>query len=181
MEENEEKYGPMQRLKRAMYAMRNGVVADTLRKGGSPFKVIFGVNLPQLVEIAAAMGQDHDFACEVWENSTTRESMLIAPMLMPAAEFTEAEARRWVAEVPAPEVADVLCLKLLRHTPYALPLALELIDSQDVMAKYTGLRLMCNLAPKHQQQAAAIGIKLMPTAEGILRQPISVLASYAED
>ena len=83
MEDSETKYNPMQSLKRAMFAMRNGVVADALRQGGCPFKIIFGVNLPQLAEIAAGSEHTKEFAEQVWANSTTRESMLIAPMLMP--------------------------------------------------------------------------------------------------
>lgn len=170
----------MQALKRDMFAMRNGVVADALRKGGCPFKIIFGVNLPQLSEIASRCRKSRLFAQEVWANSTTRESMLIAPMLMPAEEFTRDMAREWVRQAPSAEVADVLCLKLLRHMDYALELAQELICEYDLMAKYAGLRLMCNLAPKHPAIAAAIGRELKDAATGILKQPASVLASYDE-
>lgn len=181
MEESQTKYSPMQALKRAMFAMRNGVVADALRQGGSPFKIIFGVNLPQLAEIAARCGQSKEFACEVWANSTTRESMLIAPMLMPPEAFDRALALEWVSQVPCPEVADVLCLKLLRRTDYALSLAVDLSASDVPLTRYTGLRLMCNLAPAHPEMAAAMGREHLAAAEGILRQPAAVLASYGED
>lgn len=137
--------------------MRNGVVADALRKGGSPFPVIFGVNLPQLVEIAADFEPGKEFAEQVWANSTTRESMLIAPMLMPDAEMSEADARRWIAQAKSDEVVDVLCLKLLRRLPFAFTLATELSASDDEAARYAGLRLMCNLAPQHPEEAAEIG------------------------
>lgn len=180
MENSESKYNPMQSLKRAMFAMRNGVVADALRQGGCPFKIIFGVNLPQLAEIAARCEHTKEFAEQVWANSTTRESMLIAPMLMPVDGFDEAKAREWISQVPTAEVADVLCLKLLRHTGYALDLARDLCESDDVMARYVGLRLMCNLAPRHPEMAAAMGREALKTATGILRQPAQVLASYGD-
>ncbi len=180
MEGSDTKYSPMQQLKRSMFAMRNGVVADALRQGGSPFKIIFGVNLPQLAEIASGCERSREFAARVWANSTTRESMLIAPMLMPPDEFDRSMAMEWISQVPTAEVSDVLCLKLLRHTDYALDLARELCQSPDDMARYTGLRLMCNLAPKHPQIAAAIGRAALPGAKGIMRQPAQVLASYAE-
>ena len=56
-EEKEQHYGPMQTVKRRFFAMRNGVIADVLRKGGSPFRTIFGLNLPQIAEIAADTGK----------------------------------------------------------------------------------------------------------------------------
>ncbi len=39
-------------IKQRLYAMRNGVIADSLRNAGSPYRSIFGLNLPQLTEIA---------------------------------------------------------------------------------------------------------------------------------
>ena len=53
MEATETSFNDMQTVKRAFFAMRNGVIADTLRRAGSPFKIIFGLNLPQISEIAA--------------------------------------------------------------------------------------------------------------------------------
>ena len=175
----EVKYNAMQKLKREMFAMRNGVVADALRQGGCQFKIIFGVNLPQLAEIASRSEHSREFAQKVWENSTTRESMLIAPMLMPAEEFGLEMAREWISQVPTPEVADVLCLKLLRHMPYALDMVSELTSGDSMLEKYTGLRLMCNLAPKYPEKAAALGQAFIESASGILRQPAAVLATYA--
>lgn len=150
-------YNQMQLLKREMFAMRNGIVADTLRKAGSRFKIIFGLNLPQISEIASHFPTDREFAEKVWANSTTRESMLIAPMLMPRDNFSQEDAKRWIEVSPENEVIDVLCLKLLRHQPYALELAQELAQSTKAKLKYAGMRLMCNLAPRHPAEAVAMG------------------------
>jgi len=143
----------MQRAKRCMFSMRNGVVADALRKGGSPFQIIFGVNLPQLVEIAEQLPHTFSMASELWHNTTTRESMLIAPLLMPREEMTRELARTWASEVPAPEVADILCHRLLRHLPFAADLAQELLSSDVDIERYTGLRLMFNLVSLMPGQA----------------------------
>lgn len=173
-------YNNMQMLKRRLFAMRNGVTADALRRGGSPFPVIFGVNLPQLAEIAAGFAPDREFAEQVWANSTTRESQLIAPMLMPAAEMSEADARRWIAEAKSDEVTDVLCLKLLRKLPFAFDMAGSLASSDDEHARYAGLRLMCNLAPRHPQAAAAMG-RAELSRQSLRTRPLAeILASYSE-
>ncbi len=150
-------YNQMQLLKREMFAMRNGIVADTLRKAGSSFKIIFGLNLPQISEIASHFPKDRDFAEQVYSNSTTRESMLIAPMLMPFDQFTSDDAERWIAVAPEREVIDVTCLKLLRHLPFALNLAQALVSEQDPKLLYAGMRLMCNLAPQYPELVVEVG------------------------
>lgn len=170
----------MQLLKRRLFAMRNGVIADALRRGGSPFPVIFGVNLPQLAEIAADFTPDKEFAEQVWANSTTRESMLIAPMLMPSAEMSEVDALRWISEAKSDEVTDVLCLKLLRKLPFAFELACKLSAGDDDNTRYAGLRLMCNLAPRHPQAAAAIGRSELARNSRRTRPLAEILTSYSE-
>ncbi len=151
----------MQQVKRHFFAMRNGIIADTLRKAGSPFKIIFGLNLPQISDIAAQTPHTAELAERLWANDTTRESMLLAPMLYPAEAFTADDARRWVEAIPAAEVADILCHRLLRHLPFAWELAEELTDTDDAasLGCYTGLRLAFNLVGKDPARAAAIARK----------------------
>lgn len=166
-------YNPMQAIKRRMFAMRNGVVADALRKGGSPFAVIFGINLPQLVEISAEHGPSRELAVRLWANRTTRESLLLAPMLMPREDFSADDARRWGREamdLGVPEVADILCHRLLRHMPYAWELAEEWAGT------YLGLRLAFNLVATNPvrarklAQAAMDKSDLQPLARNLLEE-----------
>lgn len=145
MDNVERSFNDMQTVKRRFFAMRNGVIADTLRSNGSPFRIIFGLNLPQIAGIAAETPRDNDLAERLWANSTTRESMLIAPMLVDPSSFTFDDAVRWISSIPAREVADVICLKLLRNMPYASRLAGELARSGKVMDRYTGVRLAFNI------------------------------------
>lgn len=156
MTEQNTVYNPLQTVKRRLFAMRNGIISDVLRKAGSPFRIIFGLNLPQIVEIATEIGKDHELARQLWANTTTRESMLIAPMLVPVEEFTIDEARSWAAGIPAAEVADIFCHRLLRHCSFAPQLASELIHSEKEMDRYTAIRLMFNLVSKYPDQAAEI-------------------------
>lgn len=149
-------YNDMQTIKRRFFAMRNGIISDVLRRGGSPFRIIFGLNLPQIVEIAAENEASADLARRLWANNTTRERMLAAPMIYPREEFDEATARSWCAEIPSAEVADVLCHRLLRHRPFALELAEELRHSDSDMTRYTGLRLYFNLVGTNPQKALEV-------------------------
>ena len=55
----------IQEVKHRCYAMRNGAVADTMRRLGAPYRVIFGVNLPQLKEIASDIQPDAALAAQI--------------------------------------------------------------------------------------------------------------------
>lgn len=179
-------YNSMQIVKRQFFAMRNGVIADALRKAGSPFRFIFGVNLPQLRDIAAQVGQSAELAEQLWANTATRESMLIAPMIQPEDNFTLADAERWIATIPAAEVADVLCLKLLRRQPYALELIDRLIERADAeegtanceMLRYTALRLMFNLVGEHPAKAREVAARIAARPS---RLTVAVAASLTQE
>ena len=72
--------------------MRNGAVADYMRRMGAPYKIIFGVNLPHLSEIASETVPSQELARQLWANSSTRESMLLAPMIFRRALHKTAQA-----------------------------------------------------------------------------------------
>lgn len=144
---HEEGFSKMQEVKRRFFALRNGIISDTLRRAGSPFKVIFGLNLPQLKEIADFTGKDRELAEALRANDTTRESLLLAPLIYPGNELTEEEARRWLADCPTEEVSDMLCHGLLRHCSFAPEVAFGMLEKKDAtdMEVYGALRLIMNL------------------------------------
>jgi hypothetical protein len=157
LDETNPQFNAMQNVKRRFFALRNGIIADTLRKAGSPHHVIFGLTLPQLVDVAQATGQSRELAQLLWNNATTRESRLIAPMLMPVDEFAFVDACAWVEQVQCVEEADLLCHRLLRHTAYVQ----DIIDKYSAdgvpdVQRYTALRLMFNTVAKNPQRAAEV-------------------------
>lgn len=151
-------YNKMQEIKRRMYAMRNGVVADALRKGGSPYRFVMGVNYPQLREIAADFAGDKDLATELRIDTECRESQLIAPMVMPCGAIGIHDAMDWLASLKSHEAADALCHSLLRREPYALELAGRCLDADDAdePTLYGGIRLAWNLVNDHPEETLSI-------------------------
>ncbi len=137
----------MQHIKRRFFAMRNGAVAESLRRQGAPYRIIFGLNLPQLSEIARDFGPDADLAILLRDNTTTRESMLIAPMLYPADSLTAGQAYEWLADAPTTEVIDVACLKLIRHIPEPYEVISRLAGSEIPLHRYAAIRLGANILP----------------------------------
>lgn len=151
-------FNAMQKVKRRFFAMRNGALAAQMERGGKRYRINFGLNLPQISEIAIDFkpggcgNQDFPeefdmagFARRLRDNVSTRESMLIAPMLFPVEQLTVDEACGWLSSEATAEVADVLCLKLLRNFPEA-PVVVDILAvSDDNLRRYCALRLMLNL------------------------------------
>lgn len=146
-------FNDMQSIKRRMFAMRNGALADSLRKLGAPYRIIFGVNIPQLVEISRDFPANKVLAQRLWENVSTRESLLIAPMIYPSDAMTKEDAMRWIQQVPTAEVADILCHRLLRKLSFANGLVAQYADSDNEMLRYVALRLQFNLLPNYMDDA----------------------------
>lgn len=176
---------PLQEIKHRMYALRNGAIADAMRRMGAPYRIIFGVNLPQLVAIAAETPQSAQLADELWHNDSTRESMLLAPMVYPPEKFDIEKAQEWIADIPTPEVADILCLKLLKKMPWACSLAEELILAERDLARYTALRLMFNLLPARLAETRAYAEAELrrdcPLTVGIARSLIEEIEFLEEE
>ncbi|WP_297072325.1 hypothetical protein [uncultured Duncaniella sp.] len=138
-------FNQTQEIKRRFFAMRNGIVADTIRKGGLQYKMVFGLNLPQIIEIADGIQPSRELAEQFWADTRTRESMLLAPMIYPRDEMTRQRASEMLREVTVTEVADILCHRLLRHLPFAMDVAVDAVTSDNEMERYGGFRLMFNL------------------------------------
>lgn len=144
----------MQTVKRRLYAMRNGALAAQMRNAGLHYRINFGLNIPQIKEIAAEINEWElpskellGLATSLWDNENTRESRLIAPMLYPADIMGRATAQKWLTEAQTTEVADHLCHSLLRRLPFAEQMAADILaspQSSDIN-RYTAMRLLLNL------------------------------------
>lgn len=148
-------YNNIQLIKREFFAMRNGVIADALRKAGAPYSIIFGLTIPQLAEIAEAVGPSREIAETLHNNTTTRESLMLAPMIYPREEMDYDTAYQWLAGAQSTEVVDIICHRLVRHLDFAPALADDLIKSPASMSRYAALRLYLNIISKYTDQALA--------------------------
>lgn len=158
-------------LRRRLYAMKNGVVADALRAGGCPYRMIWGLNLPQLVEIADSAPHSVQLAEEMWADSVLREAHLMGPLLYPSGELGKEAAMRLIEGVRWPEDADILCFKLLRKAPFAADIAGELAQSDEPLKRYTALRLYFNIVSRYPREAREAARKELQRPN-----PISTLA-----
>ena len=122
----------------------NGVVSTSMRVKGMPYKVNFGVSLPQMKQIAAQYSPDAALARRLWCEDI-RESRLLATFLMPHVDFPDNEALQWMRQANTPELSDFLAMNLLQHHPCAGKLMLRAIESDDISAKRSGYALASRL------------------------------------
>lgn len=135
-------FNDMQLIKREFFALRNGIIVDSLRRANAPYRIMFGLTLPQIKEIARATGTNAGLAERLWENQTTRESAMLAPFLFPDDYITREVAMKLIEQSPSQEITDILCMAQLRQKDYAPELAAALSVRND---RYPALRLYMNL------------------------------------
>lgn len=134
----------IRKIKSDFFALRNGEIADRLRKAGNPYKIIFGLQIPQLESIAAIIGQSKEIAEWLWNNTSTRESRLLATMIYPQENFCLETAKKWINSIDTNELADILCFKLLRNIDGAEKLIATYVNG-DNLKRYLAFRLAMNL------------------------------------
>lgn len=126
------------RIKHLFMTYRNGIVADSLRKAGMPYGIIFGLQLPQLRQIAAELRASLDettlinLASELHEERNVRESRILAMAIFPPTAFSEEIAVNWLTDLKSREEADLLPFLLLRHTPHIPRLLQEVAADTDL-------------------------------------------------
>ena len=164
-------------IRKEFFAFRNGIIADKLRKAGDPHTMIMGCLLVDVMGIASrmreAINNDDELrtlACDLWNDTNSRECRLAAPMLYPADLMSLEEAMEWCSSVETVEIADDLCHKLLRNLPDADTLFRKLIAQEQTLVKYTGYRLLLNLLLIGKVQASP-ALKAIAENEAAQAQP----------
>lgn len=149
-------FNDMQLIKRLFFAMRNGIIADNLKENGSPYERIFGLNLPQLSEIAKNTGFNNELALQLRDDSRTRESQLLSSMLINPDDVNEDRAIDWLRAMRTQEAIDVLCLKLIRKLNNPDKIAEMCLAYEDILMKYACLRILWNIYINYPRQSMEI-------------------------
>lgn len=133
-------------IRKQFYVLRNGLIADTLRKGGLEQKYIFGLQLPQIKEIASQFKPESDeeamgLARELWKDRECRESRLLACHIMPPSNFSKEEALEWIGDIRSREEADILAFRLLRYLDDAPEIAKKTDSTDSELHKYMAIAI----------------------------------------
>ena len=131
-------------IKRRFRLRMNGPVAASMREKGMNYRVNFGLNYPQIKEIAAGLQPDRALAGRLWEEDV-RESKILSTLIYPPGEMSRSEADKWVKEIPYPEIADYAVMNLFVRLSFAPELMMESVRSGNPLVRYTGFMLASRL------------------------------------
>ena len=169
-------------IKSELRLYMNGPLAQSLRGRGLKYRLIFGVELPRLKEIAAKYERDHDLAQALWKEDI-RECRILAGYLQPTETFLPDLADIWLEAMHDTEIIDYTCMNLFRRLPYAKDKAFQWMASEAVLTQYTGFRLMAHLL--RSQDALSLSPQdrdeLLDQAEAAASSDSPLLCQVARD
>ncbi len=131
-------------IKKQFRLFMNGVVSQSMREKGLDYKLNFGIELPRLKEIAAKFDKNHDVAQALWKENI-RECKILAGMLQPIDTFYPEIADIWVEDMHYPEIAELTCMNLFQHLPYASDKAFQWMADEGEYFQFCGYMLMARL------------------------------------
>ena len=115
-------------IKKELRASMNGILSARMREAGMPFRLIFGVELPRLQNIAKDFPCDANLANHLWEQNI-RETRLLAIMLMSPEAFTPETANAWAETILTAEEAQIMAMLLLSRTKHAKETSMKWLET----------------------------------------------------
>ena len=165
-------------IKRSLRGVMNGPVSASMREKGLAYKVIFGVELPRLQQMAEEFPHTYELAAALWKESI-RECRLLASMLMPK-ECMDAElAEVWVEQMQYVEEAEVTVMSLFCHEPWASAKAYEWIAAEEEMHQLCGYLLLSRLYMKGFVPNERDADEFLDQVATVLRNPTSKVGRAA--
>lgn len=156
-------------IKKELRAAMNGILSAQMRQAGMPYKLVFGVEQPRLLDIAREFTPSRQLAQQLW-NENIRESKLLACILMPKDEFVPELADIWVEEIPTAEVAQIFVMQLMQHTPKAAEQSFEWIATQHYYRQLCGFLCIARLLQQGGELNERSVQELRNQAESLLPQ-----------
>ena len=137
----------LQLIKRDFRSLMNGTAAASLREKGLHYRLIFGVEWPQLMRLSAEIVKDHDLAQALWKEDI-RECRLLAGLIQPVETFSLELADVWIETMHYPEEAQYTVLSLFQHLPHVSEAAFNWIARSEEMYRLCGWLVLARLFMK---------------------------------
>ena len=134
----------LKEIKTQLRLSMNGAVSQSMREKGLVYKLNFGVELPRIKSIASAYGKDHALAQALWKEDI-RECKILAGLLQPVDSFLPEIADIWVENI---EIAELTCMNLFQHLPYAPAKSFHWIAAEDEYTQVCGFLTIARLLMK---------------------------------
>ena len=160
-------------IKTQLRLSMNGAVSQSMREKGLVYKLNFGVELPRIKMIAEGYEKNHDLAQALWKEEI-RECKILAGMLQPIETFYPEIADIWVENIRNIEIAELTCMNLFQHLPYA---PVDILFSTSISAKTVSFLLILPFSTDPKCRKCPLSVfETLYTAKVIspaVRRPVS--------
>ncbi len=130
--------------------LRNGDIADAMRRTGIEYKMNWGVSLVILRQMAKEFEPDHLLALKLW-NKQWRETSILATLLDQPQEVSEEQMDFWTKNFESSEIAEIASTHLWVKSKFAFIKALEWCRGKKHLVRFTGIHLVGRLAITDKQ------------------------------
>lgn len=137
-------------IKRSFRSLMNGVTSQSMRSKGIDYHLNWGIQLPQLQQMAAEYGKDEQLAVELWKENI-RECKLLATMMMPVEKMQDDMVELWMEQMPTQEVAEVAVMNLFQYLPDAPRYAYVWIARPETLYQVAGYSLFARLFARGEE------------------------------
>lgn len=100
-----------------------------------------GIKIPDLKEIAAKTGKNHNLALKFWDTRIP-EAKILASMIEDPDKITLGQAERWGKDIENWDVCDQLCINLFRKVPFKEKLIQKWHDDKREFTKRAAFALI---------------------------------------
>ena len=138
-----------QQIKKDFFSLRNGIVAEILRKVDKSHQFIYGLTVPEFISLSKKYPKDMILGLKLWNDKKTRESRLFSLYLIPVTQLEKNKVIEMIKDVSTREEAEMLAFKILRYLPYAK----ELLEEMSIVAELSSESHHCiNMLEKNLNQ-----------------------------
>jgi hypothetical protein len=130
--------------------LRNGDIADAMKRTGIEYKMNWGVSLVILRQMAKEFEPDHILALKLW-NKQWRETSIIATLLDESDKVTEEQMDFWTKTFENTEIAEQASTNLWVKSKFAFVKALEWCRGKKHLVRFAGIHLVGRLAITDKQ------------------------------
>lgn len=134
-------------IRKRLRLVMNGVISTSMREKGMNYKIIFGVPIPELRQIAQEYtGKVSPELAETMWQEDVRELKILATLLYPKEAFTHDKVEEWVSTIPYLEIAEQLSRNLLSKIEEPDEAAIHLLyNRKDSYARTVAFLIFVNL------------------------------------
>lgn len=128
-------------IKRSFRLRMNGVVSASMRQKGVQGYLNWGIQFPELKQMAAKYQKDYDLALALWKENV-RECKILSTLLMPTRVMSSDMVSLWMEQIETQEIAEYATYNVFQYVDNASIFAYLWMSSGRQLEQICGFNLI---------------------------------------